>query len=188
MFRFASVMNLSNSRYSSRLLSVIILFMFFSVNLSAQETDTGYTLSPMEKLAIHIMKEFDLEGIDLFYPMNKQQVIEKFGEPDRYSTYYSEESDYTEERYDYGGNYLRFVDGCLLGFDLNTPRWTVFNRLVDGGCKVGDLFSVLSELNPQKVDWAGVSDLYYLPCGDFPLYIKVENVIITSIYYDFRIE
>lgn len=58
--------------------------MFFGVNLSAQETDNGcYTLSPMEKLGFRILKEFDLEGIGLFYPMmNKQQVIEKFGEPD----------------------------------------------------------------------------------------------------------
>lgn len=55
--------------------------MFFGVNLSAQETDDGcYTLSPMEKLGFRILKEFDLEGIGLFYPMmNKQQVIEKFG-------------------------------------------------------------------------------------------------------------
>lgn len=173
-----------------QILLIAISCLFFGVNLSAQETDDGcYTLSPMEKLGFRILEEFDLEGIGLFYPMmNKQQVIEKFGEPDDYYTYYSEECDYTEEIYDCGGDYLRFVDGCLYGFTLNTPRWRVFNRLVDGGCKVGDPFSVLSELNPQKVDWAGISDSYYLPCGDFPLSIGVKNGVITRIEYYFRIE
>lgn len=106
--------------------------------------------------------------------MTKGQVIEKFGEPDEY-LFHDYDIDGTYEWYHYGEDYLLFINERLYAFYVSTPRWSVLMKMIDGGVKIGDPFSKLSPLNPKLADGIEDSDTYYVPCGDFPLFIEGHN-------------
>ncbi len=128
----------------------------------------------------------DVEGVDVCTKMTKDQVIQKFGQPEEYvfkDSYMDEEAKY--ELYYYGnGDRMVFVNEYLHCFDVYTDRWAVLMYMIEGGVKIGDAFSKLESLEPKVVDWWDTSDEYYIPCGDFPLLIRVREGLITSVSYE----
>ena len=154
-----------NSLYSGNLLSIIISCFFLGINLSAQ----------------------DVEGVDVCTKMAKDQVIQKFGQPEEYifkDSYMDEEAKY--ELYYYGnGDRLVFVNEYLHCFDVYTDRWTILMYMIDGGVKIGDPFSKLVSLNPKVAEWINDST-YYIPCEDTPLLIRVHDGLITHVSFDIK--
>ena len=146
-----------------QIMLIAISCLFFSMSLQAQ----------------------DVEGVDICTKMTKDQVIQKFGHPEEYvfkDSYMDEEAKY--ELYYYGnGDSLVFVNEYLHSFDVYTDRWAVLTYMIDGGIKIGDAFSKLEMLGPKPADWLDTSDEYYIPCGDFPLYISAKDGIITSVSF-----
>ena len=153
-------------RIMKTILILLSSFLFFSLNIHAQ----------------------DVAGVHVGSRMTKAQVIEKFGEPEEYDisdSYMDEEAKY--EVYDYGhGNWLAFVDECLYDFYVRTSRWPVLLSMIEGGIEIGDPFSKLASLNPKPADWIDNST-YYIPCGDFPLLITVKDGIITGVSFEIKL-
>ena len=147
-----------------QIMLVVISYFLFSLNLLAQ----------------------DVAGVHVYSQMTKNQVIQKFGQPEEYDcrdSYMDEKAIY--ELYYYGdGDRLVFINGYLYSFDVSTERWSVLMNMIENGVKIGDMFSRLEPLNPKVVDWLDVSNRYYIPCGDFPLYIDVKDGIIIYISYE----
>lgn len=143
---------------------VVVSCFLFCLNLSAQ----------------------DVEGVAIDSLMTKAQVIEKFGEPEKYSWKDYSEIDGIYERYRYGEDSLLFVNEQLYSFSVKTPRWSVLVYMIEGGVRVGDPFSKLSPLNPQLADWIKDntdSETYYIPSGDFPILIDVKEGKIKSVSF-----
>ncbi len=145
----------------------IISFLLFGINIYAQ----------------------DVDGVDCSFMMSKNMVIARFGEPEEYTLDYDDYGDKIEG-YDYGnGDWIEFVNGVMYGFCVSTPRWPVLVNMVEGGIRIGDPFSKLASFNPQPVDWLdGVSDMYYIPSGDFPIFISTSDNIITQVDFEIRHE
>lgn len=116
-----------------QILLIAISCIFFSMSLQAQ----------------------DVEGVDLCTKMTKDQVIQKFGQPEEYEFRYShmdEEAKY--ELYYYGnGDCLVFINEYLHEFYIKTDRWTVLMYMIEGGIQIGDPFSKLVSLNPKVAEW-----------------------------------
>ena len=127
----------------------------------------------------------DVEGVDVCTKMAKNQVIQKFGQPEEYvfkDSYMDEEAKY--ELYYYGnGDTLVFVNEYLYDFYVKTQRWSVLLTMIEGGVKIGDPFSKMASLNPKVAEWINDST-YYIPCGDFPLLIRVRDGLITFVSFE----
>jgi hypothetical protein len=146
-----------------QILLIVISCIFCSISLHAQ----------------------DVEGVWMDSLMTKDQVIEKYGEPDEYLLH-DYDLDGIYEWYHYGEDYLLFINERLYAFYVSTSRWSVLMKMIDGGVKIGDQFSTLSPLSPILVDGIEDSSTYYVPLGDYPLLIEVHNGLIADILFTFR--
>lgn len=142
----------------------IISFLLFGINLCAQ----------------------DIDGIDGCFMMSKNMVVARFGEPQKYivtNSYSDQEA--KVELYSYGnGDWIEFVNEVMYSFCVRTPRWPVLVNMIEGGVRIGDSFTKLASCNPQPVDWLNVSNMYYIPNGDFPIFISTVDNIITQVKFE----
>ena len=123
---------------------ILVLSIFISFQMFAQPHPDSLvyksvTWEDLEGLHLNI----DVNGVPLWTILSKDQVIEKFGIPDRY---YNEDGKYDdawkERGYYYGENYIETCDGELWEFNLGDDTFKVLTTYFDSGITVGDHISV----------------------------------------------
>ncbi|MBR5836754.1 MAG: hypothetical protein IKY66_11460 [Bacteroidales bacterium] len=133
----------------------------------------------------------DINGVPLWSVLDKEQIIEKFGIPDKYS---NKESELGIDRgYRYGRTFIYTRDNEFNGFDIRDNRFKVLTSYFDGGIGVGDHISVfkgfkegmLHQRNPKQFGEfcymiADASD------GYFCIYTDPDGYI-TLITYSFPV-
>ena len=127
-------------------------------------------------------------GMSTNFKNFENQVIEKFGEPDKFhmkNSFLDTEAKY--EQYDYEKAMLLFIDEMLYAFSVSHSEWSVLNTYIEGGVRVGDNISKIASLKPEPANWLG-EGAYYLCCyEDFNMIINTTSEgVITNINFSFR--
>jgi len=113
-------------RFHSVLIAVIALPLF-SINSPAQ----------------------DIEGICLGDKLTKEQMIQKFGKPQKYESGYDELiADY--ELFKYSGMSILTQSDICVEFNCTQKGITLFSSVVDGGIQIGDSFEETLKGNLSK--------------------------------------
>ena len=131
----------------------------------------------------------DVEGIDMYQKMNRDKVIEKFGEPTEYKAFASDDGTLQEIfYYKKGVNRIEFSGGYLSGFSISDNRFTVLKILIPGGVTVGDHLSEVISINPEVKTWRpSKKDIYYIQILDSRVFFIVSEGIITNINFSFPV-
>lgn len=93
----------------------------------------------------NLKTDIDVNGVPLWTILTKEDIIEKFGVPDRYYNEdgrYDDDPDDQERGYYYGENYIETLNGEFLGFDIRDTRFKVLTKYFEGGIGVGSHISV----------------------------------------------
>ncbi len=91
----------------------------------------------------------DIEGVEINTKKTQEQVIAKFGKPDRLEI---NDADWPEgskiRYYHYGKNHIVFTDyEGLIEFGVVDNRFAIIKNYINGGIKVGDPLSKIQNLN-----------------------------------------
>lgn len=166
----------------------IIVATLFGLNITAFNASDFSSYKLTDTVPENIIYNLDIEGVMMDSLMTKDQVIEKFGEPDKFSmknSFLDTEAKY--ERYDYEKAMLLFIDEMLYAFSVSHSEWSVLNTYIEGGVRVGDNISKIASLKPEPANWLG-EGVYYLCCyEDFNMIINTTSEgVITNINFSFR--
>ena len=136
---------------------------------------------------------YDIEGFVIDEPLTKAQVIQKFGQPDLYTTCPGIYEGIAE-RFVYGTNEIILDNGVLTDFVVTDTTMAVCTRKVPGGIKVGMHASVMDDTvyGPIKSysydDFGTTKTVFYVGDYDFRLCFELdENRIIRVIYFSYPV-
>lgn len=146
---------------------VLIVIMLGFANISEGQ-EKGYPL--------------DLDKLILYKVYQKDSVIAKLGQPDKYSSNKSEFG--LNEEYYFGENMLHFSeDGVFSGFALLDRRFAIFSSFVPGGIRVGDQVSKFQQMNFGRLETRDEHSYAFMdnPKNGTPLMVHHSNGIITKL-------
>lgn len=152
--------------FFSRIFVLIVIMLGFANISEGQEK--GYPL--------------DLDKLILYKVYQKDSVIAKLGQPDKYSSNKSEFG--LNEEYYFGENMLHFSeDGVFSGFALLDRRFAIFSSFVPGGIRVGDPVSKFQQMSLGKLETRDENTYAFMdnPKNDTPLIIHHSNGVITKL-------
>lgn len=152
--------------YFSKIVLLALLMIGFANISEGQEK--GYPL--------------DLDKLILYKVYQKDSVIAKLGQPDKYSSNKSEFG--LNEEYYFGENMLHFSeDGVFSGFALLDRRFAIFSSFVPGGIRVGDQVSKFQQMNFGRLETRDEHSYAFMdnPKNGTPLMVHHSNGIITKL-------
>lgn len=152
--------------YFSKIVLLALLIIGFANISEGQEK--GYPL--------------DLDKLILYKVYQKDSVIAKLGQPDKYSSNKSEFG--LNEEYYFGENMLHFSeDGVFSGFALLDRRFAIFSSFVPGGIRVGDQVSKFQQMNFGRLETRDEHSYAFMdnPKNGTPLMVHHSNGIITKL-------
>lgn len=152
--------------FFSRIFVLIVIMLGFANISEGQEK--GYPL--------------DLDKLILYKVYQKDSVIAKLGQPDKYSSNKSEFG--LNEEYYFGENMLHFSeDGVFSGFALLDRRFAIFSSFVPGGIRVGDQVSKFQQMNFGRLETRDEHSYAFMdnPKNGTPLMVHHSNGIITKL-------
>ena len=124
----------------------------------------------------------DINGIEIGDTLKYDQVVLQFGEPSNYYEYDSGDLG-VDKRYIYGENSFHFNDDVFIGFSIHDSTFAALTNHIEGGLKVGDKLSCLDNFKYGKPEYHRGKSYSLFTGADNPVYLNVENGIITCIYY-----
>ena len=165
------MMRIKTLYFSSLITDICLLFTY---NASAQES-----------------YKVDVKHVTLYEKLTKEEIVEKFGEPDNYYISDDENLAAVVEIYEYGENALLFMDHEFEGFEIRDQRWSVMNDCFCGGLKVGDNISVFHDKGQLKLlKHERMADTFWILDNPLPgnapdtyVMITTSDGIITAISY-----
>ncbi len=125
--------------------------------------------------------QVSVNGIEVFSKLTKNEVFEKFGQPEEYEIQDSGDNG-VDEWYHYGENLLHFNENYFIGFSICDKNFVVNLDGLERDVKVGDKLSVLEPLETHYMDWFE-KDWYCVCFEDEQVIIKVNNGVITCISF-----
>ncbi len=96
--------------------------------------------------------QVSVNGIEVFSKLAKNEVFEKFGQPDEYERQDSGDNG-VDERYYYGENMLHFNENFLYEVTICDNRFIVKLYGLERNIAVGDKISALEPLIVEKMTW-----------------------------------
>ncbi len=124
----------------------------------------------------------DVDSVRVWTVMTKEEVIARFGEPDRYQ-YNDAGPDGIDECYHYGKSFIKFHDNEFIEFSICDSSFVALKCSIPGGVRVGDPFEVLAPLSPRRAHWIKGECYTLFYCSDFPAYVEVSNGKIIAIWF-----
>ena len=124
----------------------------------------------------------DVNGVEIGDTLNYDQVVLLFGDP----SYYNENDSGdlgVNKHYYYGENCFHFKDDVFIGFCLFDASFAALTNHIEGGLKVGDTLSRLDSFKYGKPEYHRWKSYCLFTGSDNPVYLHVENGIITCIDY-----
>lgn len=125
----------------------------------------------------------DVNGVKIGVKMTKEQVVDIFGEPDKYVEQDSGDNGVNKFYY-YGKSFLHFKNDAFDEFYIVDTDFVALTNHIDGGLKVGDSISKLDSFKygkPRKQK-NGSYKLFFT--SDNPVYLWIEDGIIIGIEYN----
>ena len=129
-----------------------------------------------------VMSAYDVDSVCVDTVMTKEEVIARFGEPDRYQ-YNDAGPDGIDECYHYGKSFIKFHDNVFIEFSICDSSFVALKCSIPGGVRVGDPFEVLAPLSPRRAHWIKGECYTLFYCSDFPAYVEVSNGKIIAIWF-----
>ena len=131
------------------------------------------------------VKAQDIEGIDLWDKVTKEQIIAKFGQPKNYKSELMDDMKTYHELFYYDGLFLETEGSILTAFGSSNPSYNVLTKYIKKGIRVGDTIEKLSELKPvnkwtQTLD-NGVIQYRFVYENEDDISVNVRNGRIVSI-------
>ena len=139
------------------------------------------TMLTVLKSCMSANAQVSVNGIKVFSKLAKNEVFEKFGQPDEYKRQDSGDNG-VNEWYHYGENFLTFKENYFIEFTVCDKNFVVNLDGLERDVKVGDKLSVLEPLETHYMDWFE-KDWYCVCFEDEQVIIKVNNGVITCISF-----
>lgn len=124
----------------------------------------------------------DVNGVEIGDILKYHQVVLIFGDP----SYYNENDSGdlgVNKHYYYGENCFHFKDDEFIGFSLFDASFAALTNHIESGLKVGDKLSILDNFKYGKPEYHAEKVYSLFTRSDNPVYLEVENGIITCINY-----
>lgn len=129
-----------------------------------------------------VMSAYDVDSVCVDTVMTKEEVIARFGEPDRYQ-YNDAGPDGIDECYHYGKSFIKFHDNVFIEFSISDSSFVALKCSIPGGVRVGDPFEVLAPLSPRRAHWIKGECYALFHDTDCMVFVNISEGKIVSIYY-----
>ncbi len=133
-------------------------------------------------LSASVMSAYDVDSVCVDTVMTKEEVIARFGEPDRYQ-YNDAGPDGIDECYHYGKSFIKFHDNEFIEFSICDSSFVALKCSIPGGVRVGDPFEVLAPLSPRRAHWIKGECYALFHDTDCMVFVDISEGKIDSIYY-----
>lgn len=145
-------------------------------------------LMSAQEMPLYVAVGKDVNGVELGQKIGHTDFISKFGVPDNYRNYESEDG--LSEDYLYGNNWFHCeADGHLTNYVLVDNRFPALTKEVTGGIRVGDELKkndIYGKMVFARKNENG-EDVYMLSDSDDPFILIVKDNIIVRIVCDYSV-
>ncbi len=139
-----------------------------------------------QEMPLYVAVGKDVNGVELGQKIVHSDFISKFGVPDKYRSYESEDG--LSEDYWYGKNWFHCeANGHLTNYVLVDNRFPALTKELTNGIRVGDEFKKIDKYGKMVFTMKDENgnDVYMLSDSDDPFILIVKNSIIVRIACDY---